>query len=165
MVGRLDSARATLAAYDEAVEPGLRAPGDAPQRHLALGVIALAEGRAQDALAEFQEVAEEPAWGLCGPCAYSYLGWAHEEAGQPDSAIGSYERFLTEPHGLRVYWDARYRVRVHERLGVLYEARGELEKARYHYGRVAELWQDADPALRPRVEAARRVFGAVSGER
>jgi tetratricopeptide (TPR) repeat protein len=44
----------------------------------------------------------------------------------------------------------------HLRLAEIYDRQGERQKAREHYARFAELWKDADPALRPLVEEARR---------
>ena len=45
-----------------------------------------------------------------------------------------------------------------------YEALGESEQAAEHYARFLELWADADPDLRDRVEDARRRLQALSGE-
>ena len=44
----------------------------------------------------------------------------------------------------------------------LEEARGDAEAARLRYKRFIELWEDADPELQPRVEAARRAISALS---
>jgi DNA-binding SARP family transcriptional activator len=52
--------------------------------------------------------------------------------------------------------------RAYERLGELYEQRGDTAKAIYYYGKLVELWKDADPELQPRVEAARRAIEALS---
>ena len=49
-----------------------------------------------------------------------------------------------------------------ERLGALYEERGNTERAIYYYGKLVELWKDADPELQPRVEAARRAISVLS---
>jgi hypothetical protein len=51
---------------------------------------------------------------------------------------------------------------VYERLGELYEQRGEAAKAVLYYGKLVDLWQDANPELQPRVEAARRAIAALS---
>jgi DNA-binding SARP family transcriptional activator len=50
----------------------------------------------------------------------------------------------------------------YERLGALHKQRGDTAKAIYYYAKFAELWQDADPELQPRVEAARRAIEALS---
>ncbi len=43
-----------------------------------------------------------------------------------------------------------------------FEQRGNTERAIYYYGKLVELWKDADPELQPRVEAARRAIAALS---
>ncbi len=55
--------------------------------------------------------------------------------------------------------------RIYERLGELYEQRGSAERAIYYYGRFVDLWEDADPELHPRVDAARRAIDALSTDR
>jgi hypothetical protein len=52
-----------------------------------------------------------------------------------------------------------------ERLGALYEERGDTQNALYNYGKFVELWDEADSDLQPRVEAARRAIGALSTDR
>lgn len=54
---------------------------------------------------------------------------------------------------------------LHERLGPLYEARGEPEEAAAHYSAFVELWQDADPELQPRVQAAQVRLKEILTER
>ena len=66
---------------------------------------------------------------------------------------------------MKFFWDARNLARIYERLGALYETRGEEDKATYYYGRLVELWEDADPELQPRVDAARRAIAALSADR
>ena len=47
---------------------------------------------------------------------------------------------------------------VADRLGQAYEAGGEREKAREAYELFVAAWENADPALQPRVEAARQAL-------
>jgi tetratricopeptide (TPR) repeat protein len=47
---------------------------------------------------------------------------------------------------------------VADRLGQVYERMGEREKAREAYEIFVTAWRDADPALQPRVEAARQAL-------
>ena len=47
----------------------------------------------------------------------------------------------------------------HERLGQLYEAKGNTTKAVEHYQAFIDLWKNADPELQPRVAGARRRLG------
>ena len=93
------------------------------------------------------------------------LGRAYDLDGQSDSALAIYERYLDVPFRWKYVWNADRLAFIYERLGSLYEARGDAEKAIYNYGKFAELWQDADPELQPRVEAARRAIAALSTDR
>ena len=73
-----------------------------------------------------------------------------------DSAIASFERYLDTPQLTRSAHDATYLAHVLQRLGELYDAKGDRAKAIDYYGRVAELWRNADPELQPRVAELRR---------
>jgi tetratricopeptide (TPR) repeat protein len=103
----------------------------------------------------------------CGACAMLDLGHAFDVAQEPDSAIAFYEKFLSANHyvpdaanpwasrlGTR-WWDLINRPWVHERLGALYEATGNRERAAAHLTSFIDYWKDADPELQPRVSAAR----------
>jgi tetratricopeptide (TPR) repeat protein len=127
---------------------------------LSWGHIALAERRWPAAIARFQAaVAEEatPAFGLPA------LGRAYDLAGQIDSAIAVYERYLDAP----AVWDELFGTDrgtlaielagIYRRLGELYRQRGETEKARSYSNRFVELWKNCDPKLQPQVVQARRM--------
>ncbi|UCC83990.1 MAG: hypothetical protein JSW46_03380 [Gemmatimonadota bacterium] len=162
IAGELDRARGLLAEHDAATDPELRWPTE-DLRHRAAGYIALAEGRHAEAIAEFR-LSDDRAGLRCRWCALPPLADAYDLAGEPDSAVAVYERFLG---GVVVGIDelhaaARYRPAVYERLGALYEARGDTAKAIHYYGKLVELWEDADPELQPRVEAARRAIEALT---
>jgi tetratricopeptide (TPR) repeat protein len=150
--GQPDLASAMLAEYDSVVEPRLPSPARAqyaPER----GEIALAEGRYEEAIAKFRA----SDIGQCLTCAFPGLIRAYEAAGQSDSVIAVLERYLATPYMFRVaFTDHAYLGPALERLGQLYFERGEWESAAEPYARFVELWQDADPELQPRVEAARR---------
>jgi hypothetical protein len=135
--------------------------------------VALAEGRAEDALAEYQFVQERILH--CPICGLPLLARAYELAGQPDSALAMYETYLATPYSGRIYhawipagvspalgFDRYWLPVVYERLGDLYEQRPDTAKAVYYYGKLVDLWKDADPELQPRVEAARRAIEALS---
>jgi hypothetical protein len=102
------------------------------------------------------------------------MAQAYEITGEPDSATAMYERYVTTPWVRRVlarrvsspfscidpYWlPVSY-----ERLGDLYEQRADTAKAILYYGKLIDLWKDADPELQPRVEAARRAIEALSAD-
>jgi tetratricopeptide (TPR) repeat protein len=89
-----------------------------------------------------------------------------EALGQTDSVIARYERWLArrQLEG-RLASDAEDLPGAHERLGQLYDEKGDAEKAALHYARFVELWEDADPDLQPRVAAARARLEAILKER
>ncbi len=65
-----------------------------PQAHAAAGVIALAEGRPQDAITEFHAFRDRAGCELC----YLYeLAQAFERAHEPDSALAAYEQAANGP--------------------------------------------------------------------
>ena len=128
--------------------------------HNALAEIALASGKASEAIAEFRQgdigYDGAPA-SECGPCLPLNLGRAFDAARQADSAIANFERYLVTPYWLK--WQAQHdpmnTPAVHERLGQLYEAKGNADKAAEHYRAFIDLWKNADPELQPRVAAAK----------
>ncbi|MEE9245773.1 MAG: tetratricopeptide repeat protein, partial [Gemmatimonadota bacterium] len=160
LAGRPDRTHATLAEFDAAVEPELRRDAE-NDRHGILGIIALNDGRYSDAVEEFRRSDE----GACAICVFPGLGLAFDHAGEADSAIAYYEGYVTGPWLFRLDEDAIFLAMCYERLGALYEERGEPEKAIRYYGRLVELWKDADPELKPRVEAARHAIQALSTDR
>jgi len=123
--------------------------------------IALDEGDSKQAL---EQLRQQPASGCprCLPAAFADLFYA---AGQADSAIARYEQYLATPSNFNVWLDAMFRASAHERLGQLYDARGDDENAALHYAQFVELWEDADPVLQPRVQAARVRLQEIVRER
>ena len=133
--------------------------------HTTLGEIALAEHHVDRALAEFRRgdtaYDNRPAT-ECAPCLPLELARAFDAAGQPDSAIAQYETFIATPYYNRlVETDPLALALAHERLGELYEARGDVARAAAHDQRFIALWANADPDLRPRVAQARERLTAL----
>jgi len=52
--------------------------------------------------------------------------------------------------------DATYLAGVRKRLGELYEAKGDNQRAASNYLAFVELWKNADPELQPKVQEARQ---------
>jgi tetratricopeptide (TPR) repeat protein len=98
----------------------------------------------------------------CLVCDLPRLGRSFDLAGAPDSAIAVYERYLTTLWPDRLELDARFLPAVEQRLGELYEAKGQREKALAHYRRFIDLWKNADPALQPRVTDAKLRVAALT---
>jgi tetratricopeptide (TPR) repeat protein len=156
-----EDARRFASEYEEAVDPAIQKT-DA-DRHWAAGEIALAEGRPQDALQDFERWdAEIPGFLYLGPL--PSFAEAYDRAGEPDSAIAYYERYLNTPGLFRQFGDRFWHARSYRRLGELYEARGSTAEAVEYYNEFVELWKDADPELQPQVEAVKQRLARLVGE-
>ena len=159
MAGRPDRARTILSDYRSSVHDTALLRSAEPDIHNVLGMIALAEHKAAEASAEFRRGDSLPD----GPSSWfatrlpRYLGLAFDAANQPDSAIAQYEKYLSTPDYFRFAQDLDpvSLPAIRERLGQLYEAKGQNAKAAEHYRAFIELWKNADPELQPRVTAAK----------
>jgi hypothetical protein len=58
--------------------------------------------------------------------------------------------------------DSAYRPVAYLRLAQINERQGKPAEAIQYYQRFVELWQDADPELQPRLQAAQRTIAALS---
>ena len=158
--GSPEKARAIVARYRaEVTDTALRREQEA-ELHTTLGEVVLAEGKPQEAIAEFRRgdigYDGKPAH-ECSACLAFDLARAFDAAGQADSAIAMFEQYLDTP-GWFKFSPRLDPVRVpaiRERLGQLYEANGNTEKAIENYRAFIELWKNAEPELQPRVAAAR----------
>jgi len=164
LAGQPARARALVAEY-EAIDPVLRRRTE-PARHAALGAIALAEGRADDALAEFR-LADR---GQCPVCALPDLGRAYDVAGNRDSATAVYERYARHRMTTLLYFPQYFdyeasRAAIYKRLGELYEERGDRARAAEYYTRFVEQWKEADPELRPAVDDVVRRLARLRADR
>jgi len=157
--GKPDEARRLLAEYQRAVPAGIRR-GDAEQ-HGAEGAVALAEGRTSDAIAGFRSWHDESG---CEACGLFGIARAYQKANQPDSAITYYERSVNAHAMGRIYGDAFTLAAAYQRLGELYEARGNRAKALDQYGHFVDLWKSADPELQPVVRDVRTRMARLSAE-
>jgi tetratricopeptide (TPR) repeat protein len=83
--------------------------------------------------------------------------------GNPDSALTYYERYAEFPSRL-LSWDYLNLPTTYQRLGELYEERGNREKAVEYYNRFVELWENADPDLQPVVDDMRGRIARLVGE-
>ena len=101
----------------------------------------------------------------CPICALGVLAFAYDHAGERDSALAVYERYVTTPWLRRRGGDSWWLATAYGRLGELYEQRGDTTNAIRYYAKLVDLWRDADPELQARVEAARRAIEALSTDR
>jgi tetratricopeptide (TPR) repeat protein len=121
---RLRRARELVAlAAQRAVDPVQKVN---PDRHWALGTIALAEGRSADAIAELR-VADSTH--SCTICVLPDLARAYAAAGQRDSAIAVYERYLLLPWEWRFETDDTEMTPALTHLQRLYLERGDRARA------------------------------------
>ena len=90
-------------------------------------------------------------------CSYPTLARIYDLAGNADSAIAFFERYTSDPDEPVRLWDIDgfSLAGAHKRLGELYEAKGQREKAASHYAKFVDLWKGADPELQPHVREAR----------
>jgi eukaryotic-like serine/threonine-protein kinase len=147
-------------AFEEAVPAELR--GDDVQRRVHWErALAMAEERYDDALAQLRIV--EPL-SECERCIAVNFAETFERAGQADSAIARYEQFVTLPDARRIFRDWQLPF-VHERLADLYADQGDDANAARHAAAFVALWDGADPALQPRVQAKRDWLSRYVGER
>lgn len=167
IAGRPDKAREILSQYRADVTDTALQRLQAAESHVPQAEIALAERQPLDALAEFRAADKEydgyPAT-ECGACIAFNLARAFDTAEQADSAIAMYEQFLALPFYLRhtPQIDGIGLAGTHKRLGELYEAKGDVQRALSHYAAFVSLWKNADPELQPKVAEVRRRLQRLS---
>ncbi|HUF80944.1 MAG TPA: tetratricopeptide repeat protein [Burkholderiales bacterium] len=123
------------------------------------GELLIFEGRAAEGARLLRSARERSG---CDRCYIPLLAWAFDEAAMPDSAVAYYEKYLATPIALGPI-EFRWRTRALMRTAELQAARGDRDRARLHYGRLLELWNDPEPSMRPRVEAVRSRLAALMG--
>ncbi len=155
LANRPDKARAVLAQYDVDVRDTTVRRAQEPRRHAALAEIDIAEGKPKEALDEVRQSDRRPDGPAdsCQPCFDASMGRVFDLAGMPDSAIAAFERYTST-----TYWDRlddradpAHLAGAYKRLGELYEAKGEKQKAASYYMKFVDLWKNADPELQPKV--------------
>jgi tetratricopeptide (TPR) repeat protein len=122
------------------------------------GHVAMTERRWADAIRYFNEAnARFEVYPRYYP---RLMARAYDGMGQTDSAIVYYEKFNAFPAG-PPFPGYNFVPRTYQRLGELYEAKGDLNKAAENYARFIELWEKADPELQPEVKEARARLAAI----
>jgi tetratricopeptide (TPR) repeat protein/tRNA A-37 threonylcarbamoyl transferase component Bud32 len=126
------------------------------------GVLALARGRGDEAIARFREGSETYRRSLRTS---HRLSRAFDVSGQRDSAIAYYEIFVSSNDEFLRDINIVELAHSYRRLGELHEERGDIAKAIRRYGEFVELWKGADPALQPAVQAARARIAKLQAKR
>ena len=152
-------ARALLAAYDRAVPDEFRAQ-QSVDRDRAAAYLALAEGRAADAVAAFREADR----GQCRICTLPGLARAYDALGQDDSVRAVLERYVTLPDDDRWQVEAIELPGAYVRLGSLYEAVGDTAAAIEYDSKFLDLFKDADPEFAPTIAGVRDALARLVGE-
>ncbi len=160
LAGRPDRARAVLADYRTALPGAEQVELNANLVAAAEGEIMLAEGNTAAAIAKFRRTltARDGGRPPCETCGMLGLGKAFDKAGQADSAITWYQRYLAVPAARRFFFfvDAQNLARIRKRLGELYEQKGERQQALEQYTALVDQWRDADPELQPTVRTIKQ---------
>jgi tetratricopeptide (TPR) repeat protein len=164
-LGRVDEARALLQQWRAGAQPN--DPGLRSDSSLALGSIAAAERRWQEAAEAFLD------WNRAlHPSAFHFYNRGLAEAanaleriGQPDSSIALLERAMETPSiaGGALYESTWYAQGL-QQLGELYEAKGERAKAAEYYQKYLTLLRDAEAPMDAQVRAVREKFERVTSE-
>jgi eukaryotic-like serine/threonine-protein kinase len=157
---RPDEAERLLAEYARSVPEGLRR-GDY-FRYGAQGAIAVARGRLADAIPLFRATYDSSG---CTSCGLFELASVYDRLGQPDSALAVYRRYVDSPGLDRLSDDPINLAPSYERLGELYEARGNRADALTYYNKLADLWKNADPELQPVVKEVKARIARLTQER
>ncbi len=98
----------------------------------------------------------------CPICLLPYIAEAYDKLGAVDSTISVLERYVAATWLSRINVDIVSLVPSYERLARNYEKNGDLSKAAVYYGRIVDLWQDADSELQAFVDMARDALRRTS---
>ena len=150
VANRPDQASAMLARW-QAAHRRVTYADDSVRAAAMRGDIALAHGKPAEALAQYRAA---DATG-CRVCNLPLIAQAYDRLGNADSAIAVFTRFVETPAPGRVYTDGDYLGGAYKRLGELYEAKGDRQRALGFYMKFVNLWSKADPELQPKVAEVR----------
>jgi tetratricopeptide (TPR) repeat protein len=95
---------------------------------------------------------------------FADMGYAFDLAGNADSAIVYFERFL-ENRFSDIEIDPPHVSGIHKRLAELHDAAGNHDRAISNYQIFVDLWKNADPDLQPMVQRARARAAELSRRR
>ena len=125
-------------------------------RRWTLGAIAMAEEQPWQGEIEIRVAADGHP---CPICALPDLARAYEVAGKADSAIATYERYITSPWQRRYETDGTELGFAMKQLGELYQRQNDRVRSATHYKALLHLWRNADAELEPLVSDVKRRLG------
>jgi tRNA A-37 threonylcarbamoyl transferase component Bud32/tetratricopeptide (TPR) repeat protein len=152
MAGEPVKGRAALAA-DRRTPGRPVGPGLVQEDETTESLIAYAEKR----IAEGIRSARVADTGMCVGCALPFLAMGYDLAGEADSAVAVYTRYVSSRGtlGARGFIDGFMLAGSYKRLGELLEAR-DPKRALAYYEQMLRLWKNADPELQPQVAEVRK---------
>lgn len=162
MAGRVDEMEAVLRRFDAEVPPDLRTVHQ--HSHESMRALALLHrGDPEEAVGTLRLVRTSH------PCRYCFalpMGWVQQARGRLEEAAQEWEAAMAgkdvfEELGIQL----ANRLWIMQRLPSVYETLGDSARAVRHYRQLVELWEDADPELRPQVEHARYRIAALTPRR
>ena len=156
-LGDVPRARSLLASADS-TDRTLGRKNRPAERRWTRGVIAFAAGRMNEAQTEIRQATETD---FCAICAMPDLARAFEAAGERDSAIATYERYLATPWLFRYEVDAVELGWAMKQLGELYEEKGDRDKAAAAVSKLTRLWERADPELQAVLRRAHQLHASI----
>ncbi|HSR42553.1 MAG TPA: tetratricopeptide repeat protein, partial [Longimicrobiales bacterium] len=163
LTGAVDRAAALLAEYDREWPPSAR-DWDRRMSHLWMEwALAHARGEWNRALAAIDALQRELSCDAALCWGWWERGRTLEAAGRRDEAREMYARALDGTPMSETRWYPIWAPDALERLGRLADEAGDTAQALEAYRRFADLWADADPELRPRVERVRARIAALGG--
>ncbi len=161
-LGDVARARAILTEEAGALDSTeLRSAGS--PRAMALGEIALAEGKPTEAIARFREGMAIDA--TCFTCWAGTLARSYDAAGNADSATAWGERYLASTSNRRILSDWRELPPLLVMMGDLSAEKGDRAKAAAYYQKYIDLRREADPSLQPQVAEVKKKLADVAGEK
>ncbi len=160
--GQPDAAQRYLA-LDQKFQPREYATPQG-QTRLLEGQVFESQGKLSEALDAYRDAGRLVSTLLCRQCADFYVGRVLDRMNQPDSALAAYDRAVNTPGLGRNAGEATLLGPTLRRMGELYEARGERDKAKEYYSRFVALWRDADSDLQPAVQDVRARLAQLSAE-
>jgi tetratricopeptide (TPR) repeat protein len=141
---------------------GMATPAEEDDLKAGEGMVAFAEARWAEAIPLLRASATASGW-FCRNCGLVQIGEAFDRLGLTDSARVAYETYATDLATGNIGQDSDLPVS-YIRLGEIYEAKGDRQRAIEYYTKLLDLWQDADPVLQPRIKDIRERVGKLAGE-
>ena len=162
VAGQPDAAQRYLA-LDQKFQPRDYATPQG-QTRLLQGQVFESEGKLPEALEAYHDAGRLVSTLQCRQCADFYVGRVLDRMNQPDSALAAYDRAVNTPGLGRNAGQATVLGPTLRRMGELYEARGERDKAKEYYSRFVALWRDADSDFQPAVQDVKARLAQLSAE-